>query len=77
MYRIALEKTVFWKYKIKSVGMYRCKRGDWMIKVKFVDFFNGYDMKNHFLYQALLRCGQEVSICDSPDYLICSVFGQI
>ena len=44
-------------------------------KVKYVDFWKGFDPKNNFLQQIL-----DVAVCDTelseePDYLFCSVFG--
>ncbi len=44
------------------------------IKVKFVDFYDSYNPKEHFLYQALER-KYHVVLSDKPDYLFFSVFG--
>lgn len=44
------------------------------IKIKFVDFPNGYDYRNSRIFQILDKCF-EVSLSEHPDYLIYSVFG--
>lgn len=44
------------------------------IKVKFVDFFDGFnEISNEFL--EVLRLRYDVEICDDPDYVIYSGFG--
>jgi hypothetical protein len=44
------------------------------LKVKFVDFWPGYNPENHFILK-LLRSRYEVELCESPDYLFFSTFG--
>lgn len=44
------------------------------IKVKFVDFWKGFDPKQNFLIDILSE-KHEIEFSDTPDYLIFSVFG--
>lgn len=44
------------------------------IKVKFVDFWKGFDPRNNFLMD-ILKQRYHIELSESPDYLIFSVFG--
>lgn len=44
------------------------------IKINFVDFWEGFDYKNFFLYQ-FLSGYYNLEVCDKPDYLFCSCYG--
>lgn len=44
------------------------------LKVKFVDFWGGYNPEDHFILR-LLRKRYDVELSDSPDYLFFSTFG--
>lgn len=44
------------------------------IKVKFVDFWPNYDIKNHMIYKSIIK-KYDVILSDDPDYLFYSVFG--
>ena len=44
-------------------------------KIKYVDFWEGFDPSNNFLQQSLDAIGCETELSENPDYLICSVFG--
>lgn len=48
--------------------------GKKIIKIKFVDFYKGFDYKNNLLYRTLKK-NYDVQIVDNPDYLFFSVFG--
>ena len=43
------------------------------IKIKFVDFWDGFNYKNCLIYEILNR-HYNVEISDEPDYIICSVY---
>jgi len=43
------------------------------IKLKFVDFEEGFKCENNFIYKALKKY-YKIEICDNPDYLFFSVF---
>ncbi len=45
------------------------------IKLKYVDFWDGYEPKTRSLFKAIQQTGREIEFSDDPDYLICSVFG--
>ena len=45
-----------------------------MIKLKFVDFWSGFPVNDNY-FTNLLRKEWEIEISDTPDYIICSVFG--
>lgn len=45
------------------------------IKLKFVGFWDGYDPKDSILFK-LLSNEYDFVICDDPDYVICSCFGE-
>lgn len=44
------------------------------IKVKFVDFFQDFNLENNFLLRAMKK-NYDVVQCDDPDYVIFSCFG--
>lgn len=44
-------------------------------KIKYVDFWAGFDPKNNFLKESLDAVGVETELSEDPDYMICSVFG--
>jgi hypothetical protein len=44
------------------------------IKIKFTDFWDGFEDKNSYFYNLLAGC-YEVEISDKPDFLFYSVFG--
>lgn len=45
------------------------------LKIKYVDFWQGFDCKNNFLQQSITDAGYEINFSEEPDYLICGVFG--
>ena len=45
-----------------------------LIKIKFVDFWGGFNPHDNFITNVLKR-NYEVLVTDSPDYLFFSVFG--
>ncbi|MBO4712073.1 hypothetical protein J5681_09215 [bacterium] len=45
------------------------------IKLKYVDFWSGYEPTTRSLFKAIQQTGREIEFSDDPDYLICSVFG--
>lgn len=46
-----------------------------VVKLKYVDFWDGYEPKNRNFFKAIQQTGMEIEFSDDPDYLICSVFG--
>lgn len=44
-------------------------------KIKYVDFFKGFNPNNSLLPQTINSIGYETELSDNPDYLICGVFG--
>lgn len=44
------------------------------IHIKFVDFWNGFDGKDNFIYEILSE-KYNVILSDQPQYLIYSLFG--
>lgn len=45
------------------------------IKIAFTDFWDVFDPADNFITEAL-RKNFEVSICDDPDFVFCSIFGR-
>ena len=44
-------------------------------KIKYVDFWEGFDPGNNFLKEVFQAVGYETELSEEPDYLFCSVFG--
>ena len=44
-------------------------------KLKYVDFYKGFNPNNNFLHRIAGSIGYETELSEEPDYLICSVFG--
>ncbi|MBO4698021.1 hypothetical protein J5690_00210 [bacterium] len=44
-------------------------------KLKYVDFYKGFNPSNSFLHRIASSIGYETKLAEDPDYLICSVFG--
>jgi hypothetical protein len=45
------------------------------IRIKFVDFWDDFVPENNLFYQLLCE-HYDIELCDEPDYLFCSVFGE-
>ena len=45
------------------------------LKIKFIGFGNGFDPQKFYIYQ-ILEERYNIEICDNPDYIICTLFGE-